>query len=55
VLVDDRKDLTQLHDDYPFSHLIQMALISINDLGVFTDVYRYRHLEDEQVALDMEK
>jgi hypothetical protein len=32
-----------------------MALISINDPGVFADVYRYRHLEDEQVALDVEK
>jgi hypothetical protein len=32
-----------------------MALISINDPGVFTDVYRYRHLEDEQMALDVEK
>jgi hypothetical protein len=32
-----------------------MALISINDPGVYADVYRYRHLEDEQVALDVEK
>jgi hypothetical protein len=53
--MDDRKDLTQLRDDYPFSHLIQMALISINDPGVFADIYRYRHLEDEQGALDVEK
>jgi hypothetical protein len=32
-----------------------MALISINNLGVFVDVYRYRHLEDEQMVLDTEK
>jgi hypothetical protein len=55
VSVHDRKDLTQLWDDYPFSHLIQMALISINDPGVFADVYWYHHLEDEQMSLDMEK
>jgi hypothetical protein len=41
ALVNDWKDLTQLQDDYPFSHLIQMALISINDPGVFVDIYRY--------------
>jgi hypothetical protein len=32
-----------------------MALISINDPGVFADVYQYHHLEDEQMNLDMEK
>jgi hypothetical protein len=50
-----RKDLTQLRDDYPFSHIIQMALISINDPGVFADVYHYRHLEDKQRILDTKK
>jgi hypothetical protein len=32
-----------------------MALISINDSGVFADVYQYCHLEDEQMSLDIEK
>jgi hypothetical protein len=32
-----------------------MALISINDPGVFADVYRCRHLENEQMVLDAEK
>jgi hypothetical protein len=32
-----------------------MALISINDPGVFADVYRYHHLEDKQRILDTKK
>src|SRR5947208_9693925 len=32
-----------------------MALISINDPGVFADVYCYRHLEDKQRSLDTTK
>ena len=53
--IDNRKDLPQLRDDYPFAHLIEMSLISINDPGVFADVYRYRHLVDQQRILDIRK
>jgi hypothetical protein len=32
-----------------------MALISINNPGVFADIYQYCHLEDKQMSLDTEK
>jgi hypothetical protein len=32
-----------------------MALISINDPGVFADIYQHCHLEDEQMSLDTKK
>src|SRR5579863_9798513 len=43
--IDLREDLFKLKVDYPFNHLVQLALIAIGDPGVMADVYRLKYFK----------
>jgi len=54
-IVKHRTDLPKLCQDYPFNHLVNLALIAINDPGLFADVHRYRQRGAKAEALNTKK
>ena len=54
-IIKHRADLPKLHQDYPFNYLVNLALIAINDPGLFADIHHYRQRGAKAKALNVKK